>query len=488
MTIAVVGAGMGGLAAALSLGARGYEVVVYEGADRPGGKVGVAARDGVRFDTGPSVLTLTRVLEELFDGLDRRLDEELELIQPDPWFQYRFPDGARLDVHHDLDETLAGVESAFGRRARDEMQEFLEYARRIWEAAAPNFIFAPAPSIGGMLSLGLSAPREVWAIDPMSTMWNAITSRVSDARLRWLLARYATYVGADPRQAPATLNCIAWVELGGGAYGVGGGMFELARTLERVAKAYGVEFRYETPVEELVVRDGAVRRVVTEEGEASVDGVVVNAGVDHLVGDLMADAELDGLTSDAPPSMSGWTGLWRASRGGAGDRVAHTVLFPDNYLEEFDAIFERGEVPERPTVYVCDQGSTHGRAGWPEADPLFVMVNAPPVRDGSAATDWEALRRRVGDRLASAGLIAEGDPVVWERTPADLAERFPGSRGAIYGRAANSRLAAFRRPPNRVRAVDGLYLASGSAHPGGGVPMCLQSGRLAARAVEQKDE
>jgi len=148
-------------------------------------------------------------------------------------------------------------------------------------------------------------------------------------------------------------------------------------------------------------------------------------------------------------------------------------------------VFDRGRVPERPTVYVCDQTLAHGRVGWTDAAPVFAMVNAPAVESSRGSGDWKRLADRVERRLAEAGLVAADDPVVWTRHPGELAERFPGSDGAIYGRAANSRLAAFRRPPNRVPEVEGLYLASGSAHPGGGVPMCLQSGRLAAEAIAE---
>ena len=318
MKVAIVGAGMGGLAAAIELAARDHEVVVYEIGDRPGGKVGTAERDGLVFDTGPSVLTLTTVLEQLMERAGRQLDEEIDLVQPDPWFRYRYPDGSVLEVAHDLDETLANVERSFGGRAREEMAEFLTYARRIWEAAAPNFIFAPAPSITGVLSLGLSAPGKIWDIDPVSTMWDGITSRVSDERLRWLLARYATYVGADPRRAPATLNCIAWVELGGGAHGIRGGMFALAEMLERVARELGVEFRYETPVASIVETGGRIRRIEAEDGTERVDAVVCNADVGHLVGELMPEADLESWAPAGARAREKWRRALSVGRCGSG--------------------------------------------------------------------------------------------------------------------------------------------------------------------------
>ena len=140
-------------------------------------------------------------------------------------------------------------------------------------------------------------------------------------------------------------------------------------------------------------------------------------------------------------------------------------------------------------MYLCDQAANHGRSGWAQADPVFVMANAPCEPEGRARPPqaWDELREAVLERLRDHELIAAGDELVWERTPTQLAREFPGSRGAIYGAASNSQMAAFKRPPNRVSGLPGLYLASGSAHPGGGVPLCLRSGlTAAAHALEDR--
>lgn len=482
--VAVVGAGAGGLAAANLLAARDVDVTVFELGDRPGGKIGVETVDGAAFDTGPTVLTLPEVPDAIFRETGSCLKEEVDLVEASPAFRYLYPDGTTLDVHPDVESTLAEVREELGAEAADEFEGFLDYAGDVWEAAAPNFVFDEAPSLGTVLGMGLRSFGDVRAIDPMRTMWSAIRDQVSSRPLRHLLARYATYVGSHPKRAPATLNCIAWVELGEGHWGVSGGMFELVAALERTARRQGVEFRYETPVQGLG-EEGAGLRVEAGASGGDYDAVVCNADVRHLVDDLWEDDGGTGVDGDQEPSMSGWTAVFRADREPEAERPPHTVLFPEDYLDEFDAIFERRELPDRPTIYVCDQHEAHCRAGWEEAVPVFAMVNAPPLDGASerAAAGVEALGARVADRLAEAGLLAEDDEVVWERTPADLARRYPGSRGAIYGAASNSRTAAFRRPANRVSGVEGLYLASGSAHPGGGVPMAMQSGRLAAEAL-----
>ena len=478
--IVVIGAGMGGLAAAAELSARGEDVLVIEAHRDVGGKLGRAEVEGVEFDTGPSVLTMTDVARDLFEAAGTTLEGELELIAEDV-FEYIWPDGMRLPVAFDARDTLANVDATLGAEEAREFEEFLDYAEGIWSAAAPNFVYGDAPTMGSAVKLGVTKFRELMKIDPMRSMASSIESRVSNQRLRDILLRYATYNGSDPRAAPATLNCIAWVELGLGCYGVKGGMFQLAEALARVAARNGAEFLMSTRVAAIEGKK-RVEAVVTRDGKRiECDHVVCNADVAHLADTLMEGRSPVSATDE--PSMSGWNAVIKAKRR---DRPGHTVLFPErDYRQEFVDIFERDRPPEEPTVYMCAQEKAHRRAGWDEHEPLFVMANAPaePARDSSDAQTWTELEEKVLQRLIEYDLINAGDEVVWRRTPKDLARQFPGSRGAIYGAASNSQFAAFQRPPNRISKFEGLYLASGSAHPGGGVPLCMLSGRAAARAI-----
>ncbi len=484
-TIAVIGAGLGGLAAAVRLAAAGQTVHVLEAADAPGGKAGVALLDGVEVDTGPSVLTMPDVLAELLALADMRLGEHLVLREPIPAFRYRYPDGCVLDVHCQVDQTLDSVATTLGARARDELAAFLVYAGRIWAAAEPAFVRGPAPGLGTLLARPFKELLGLFAIDPLGTMNGAIRARVREPHLVTLLQRYATYNGSDLRRAPAALNCIAHLELALGGYGVEGGIAEIARTLERAATQLGARVRYDARVERLLLRDGRVSGLVLQGGEElSFDAVVSNAEARHTLGTLLPEPR-PALGPLEPDSTSGWTGILRARRRtGAEARVSHTVLFPEDYNQEFVDLFDHDRPPEQPTVYLCAQEPCHGRAGWAEHEPVFVMVNAPPEpRDGPRPPEvWSRLEARVLARLREAGLSDPDDGLVWTRTPAELARRFPGSRGALYGRASNGPWAAFQRPANRG-AVPGLYLASGTVHPGGGMPLAMLSGQQAAMSL-----
>lgn len=481
--IIVVGAGLGGLSAAVVLAARGQRVLVVEAAGEIGGKAGIATVDGVSFDTGPSLLTLPDLVDAVFRIAGTTLAEEVGLTAPDPAFRYLWADGARLDIRPTVDATLDEIRRTFGEADAREFADFLAYSARIWEASRGTFVEGPRPGLASVLAVGWRAVPMLWAIDPLRSMWGAITARVRSPHLRMLLARYATYNGSDVRVAPAALNCITHVELTLGGFGVRGGIHELARALWRVAHRHGAELRTGARVVGLDLAGPRVRGVILSDGrQIPAAAVVCNGEVGEIAHALLPAGTRHGLPN-APLSASGYTAVARCAP--SPDRAAHTVLFPEDYLAEFADLFDRQRPPATPTVYLCAQSIAHGRPGWSDGEPVFLMANAPaePRSGHSDPAAWPALRDTMRRRVVDAGLLHPDDAIVWERTPTALAARYPYSRGAIYGASSNDRFAAFRRAPNAVTGVPGLFIAGGGAHPGGGMPMVIRSGHTAADAA-----
>lgn len=482
----IVGGGFGGLAASIRLAAKGHRVLIVEQLSRMGGKAGIFVDGDFVSDTGPSVMTMVDEAMELLRFGNYDSTSYVKFIQSSPAFRYLFEDGTVLDVHHQIDDTRKSIESVLGSEARIEFDSFISYAKDIWDGSAPLFVQAPAPHWTDLLKLAFQQWTLIPKMDPLRSMSKGIARFVHNPYLRDVLLRYATYNGSDPRQAPATLNCIAHVELALGGYGVVGGIEKLVDALVQIATELGVTLQNNTTVTTIVPREQSFR-VQTNKATLTTRTVVVNADASHLKDNLLPSPQSKHISIPMPYSMSGWTAVYETPVSQSNPRVGHTVLFPSDYSQEFVDIFDRNQPPQNPTIYLCAQHQCHQRPLTNrDTEALFVMVNAPPEDPNHPTTPdvWTALEQKVRARLESKALLPTEAVLKWMRTPTDLMKQFPGSRGAIYGSSSNNRFAAFTRPSNQIHSIPGLFLASGSAHPGGGMPMAMISGKLAAQSCD----
>lgn len=482
--IVVVGAGIGGLSAAISLAARGARVTVAERLDRPGGKMGEVRAEGFRWDTGPSVITMRHVYEKLFSLAGRALDDYLELTPLHPITRYFWPDGVMIDALADEAAMYEVIRDTFGPEDANGYRRFMRYARRLHDIVGGPFLYRHKPSWRDLLSLPLA---DVLRIDALRTMHQAIASYFKSPHLVQLFDRFATYNGSSPYRAPATLNVIAYVEMAQGAWYPRGGVFEFARAWERLANELGVEIRYGEPVQEICVRSGVAEGVRLAGGAVlPADAVVCN--VDYVWAQrTLLPAHGRKRAKVLEPSCSGFVMLL-GIRGEFPHLAHHNIFFTQDYPREFEDIFDRRIAPSDPTLYLCITSKSdpdHAPAG---CENWFILVNAPAL---SEAFDWSSqgehyaqhIRALLAARLARAGIaFSPSDAVLLERrlTPLDLQATYGGHRGAIYGFSSNTRTTAFMRPGNRDGQIRRLYYASGSVHPGGGVPLVTLSGMAAA--------
>ncbi|MCX7606398.1 MAG: phytoene desaturase family protein [Bacteroidia bacterium] len=482
MRIAIVGGGLGGLSAAVHLARVGAQVVLIEKEDMLGGKAGERWLGAYRFDTGPSVLTLPAVVESVFRFAGVSLEAYIELVAVDPLTAYFFPDGRKFFIWRNR-ERMREEFRAWGSTSLQDWERFLRYTRRLYENAAPLFLYQPLHEVRYLLqSRALWRMRNLFLpIDPFRSMYGAIRHYFSDPALIQIAMRYATYNGSDPYQAPATLNLIFWVENGLGVFYVKGGMYRLVEALGRLAQELGVEIRSGTAVHRILHRRGKVIGLETDRGFLPAEVVVSNVDV-YTTYEQLLRAPLPKLMRWADSSLSGLVFLW-------GVRAQtclphHTVFFSEDYRQEFESLFRVRKPPPEPTIYVAitsKEDSSHAPQG---GENWFVLLNMPAWEGEWPARETQRLREAVLYRLERAVPGLERAKIEEEAVLTPAYWQAMGSKGgSLYGAASNRVWSAFVRPPNRSRRFEGLYFVGGSTHPGGGIPLVLLSGRHVARLI-----
>jgi 1-hydroxycarotenoid 3,4-desaturase len=489
--VAVVGAGAGGLAAAIDLAAQGLEVVVLERAATPGGKMRQVWVDGVAIDAGPTVFTMRWVFEDLFADAGACFSAALRMHPADVLARHAWCDGSRLDLFADMRRTSEAIGDFAGAPAAQGYADFCARSRRAFQVLDTGFMRQAKPSV--LRLLRNSGPRGVaalLALGPWTSLWQALARDFHDPRLHQLFARYATYCGASPFQAPATLMLIAHVEQQG-VWLIEGGMSRLARALEELAAALGVAFRYGTEVAEVLVTGGKASGVRLADGEpVEAAAVIVNADVAAVSGGCFGQVPAVSVSQpQARRSLSAVTWALHAETARF-PLLHHNVFFSRDYAAEFADIFGESRLPVEPTVYVCAQDRSAAATGSDSMPPgarerLFCLINAPANGGAKPFTPAEMAQceKRTFGLLARCGLQIQRQPEAsLVTTPADFEALFPATGGALYGSAVHGTMAAFRRPSARTR-LPGLYLTGGSVHPGAGLPMATLSGRMAAARV-----
>jgi phytoene desaturase len=488
--VAVVGAGLGGLSVAIRLAHAGYAVDLYDQGSIVGGKAGTKHIGDFRFDTGPSLLTMPSVFVQLFGEVGQRLDDHLEFIPLAPICHYFFPDGTRLLSYSDRERFGADIE-AKTLDSRHTLDRYMEYGRRIYENTAELFLWnslhEPATyfrsfSLKSLLNLG--------KIDAFRTMDAANRSFFSDPRMVQLFDRYATYNGSNPYEVPATLNIIPHVEYGLGGFAVAGGIYAIPAALGRLAEKLGVRLTLETRVEGILHKDRRIRGIRVGGENLDYDVVVSNADVLRTYEDLLADPEarLALRYKRLEPSSSGLVFFWGMKQGNP-ELGVNNIFFSNDYPREFRELFVERVCPNDPTVYVNITSRITPEDAPAEGENWFVLINAPY----EAGQDWERQaadsRLRILSRVEQTlGRSVAGAIAVEEvMTPQDIRSNTGSRLGSLYGISSNTAMAAFLRHPNRSRRYRGLYFCGGSVHPGGGMPLAILSGKIAADLIRRHE-
>jgi len=497
--VGVIGGGLGGLAAAATLAARGYQVVVFEKSPWLGGKAAVLSERGFRFDMGPTILTVPSVLQRIFSEAGRNTEDYLDLIRLDPQWRCFFTDGSFLDLVEDVREMAAKLDGySPGTSAGEGYCEFLDYSERLHSISEKYYFWKSIGGIRDMLDVKFGFSFSILTDVLRMRMGRSVASTVrkytADARVAQMLDHFTQYVGSCPEQSPAVLCGIAHMQTQEGIWYPRGGTRAVPEALVRLGEELGVEYRTETGISRLLVERGRVVGVETDAGVVVELGAVVsNADA------VRTHTEL--LTETAPraarrferrrgyePACSGVV-LYLGLNNAYDHLLHHDFVFSRDPHEEFDSIYRKGEPAPDPTCYLASTARTEPDTAPPGGDALYVLVHAPYLRPHH---DWERMfpdyRRVILNKLKTTGKMPDiEDRIVYESalTPQDIHERYRVLNGAIYGLASHGKWNGAFKPANRSRDVAGLYLAGGAAHPGPGMPMVMMSGWIAADTLDK---
>ncbi|MFA9477275.1 phytoene desaturase family protein [Phycisphaerales bacterium AB-hyl4] len=499
--VIVIGGGLAGLAAACTLAGRGYAVSLFESNAWVGGKACQLHDRGYRFDMGPTIVTMPKMLRRIFDEAGRNMDEELELVRLDPQWRCFFDSGDVLDLREQVQQMQQELK-AFGLDEKQTRQyaAFIRYAERLHDISERFFFDKPIGSIGDMVSLGLSFNArtlgDVLSMRMGRSVAATIRKYVPDERVAQMLDHFTQYVGSSPFASPTILCGIASMQVNEGVWYPIGGTRAVPETLARVAVDLGVRIHTGVGVSRIVTQAGRVQSVITEDGQVHACGAVVsNMDAVRTMRELVDGHDHQGnhaLGRDAlsryEPACSGVV-LYLGLREAYPHLAHHDFVFSRDPDEEFDYIYRRGEPAPDPTCYLAATARTEPASAPPGGEALYVLVHTPYLRPHH---DWTKLlpayRETILDKLErTAGLTDIRERIVTEHalTPQDIHDRYRVLNGAIYGLASHGKWTGAFKPGNRSDRIKGLYLAGGAAHPGPGMPMVLQSGWIAADVLDQ---
>ncbi|MCR2806798.1 phytoene desaturase family protein [Paenibacillus soyae] len=490
-SVAVIGGGLGGLSAAISLARSGYEVSLYEKNVHLGGKLNRLEQDGFGFDLGPSILTMPHIFDKLFVSSNRRMADYIRIQKVEHEWRSFFPDGTVIDLYGDL-ERMAENNPHLDARAMAEYKDFLAYARRLYEATDRGYFSKGLDTFADIVKEHgvVGAMRE---FDFFSTMYGAIRKRISHPRLREMLAYFIKYVGSSPYDAPSVLNMMIYMQHAQGIWYVPGGMHRIAEGMTRLAKELGVKLYTGRKATQLVPGGGSsIQCLVLEDGSMiRADYYVSNMEVIPAYEQLLDEepAFIRKLEKRFEPSSSGLV-LHLGVSGSYPQLAHHNFFFSERLKEQMNKVFRRHELPDDPTIYLVNVNKTDPSQAPPGHENLKILPHIPYIQDEPfSAEDYERLRERVLVKLERMGLTDLRRRIVTEDmwTPHHIEAAYGSHRGSIYGTVSDrSKNYGFKHPKQSVR-YDNLYFVGGTVNPGAGMPMVTLSGQQVRDKIVERD-
>ncbi|HEX6575428.1 MAG TPA: phytoene desaturase, partial [Gemmatimonadaceae bacterium] len=476
----VIGSGFGGLAAAVRLRVKGYDVKVVEALDQPGGRARVFRKHGFTFDAGPTVITAPHLIEELFALAGRDMRDYVSLVPVDPFYRVMFHDGSQFDYVGDEERLLAQIEQ-FNPRDVDGYRKLARHAERIFDVGFTQLADRPFSSFSDMLRVLPAMTR----LESYRTVYGLVSRYIKDDRLRQLFTFEPLLVGGNPFSTTSIYLLIHWLERKWGVHFALGGTTSIVSALCRLLEELGVEILLSSPVDRIDVRDGRVRGVSAGGTYVPADIVVSNADPSYVYRHMLGDVKHAALPRPDRQSMSLFVAYFGARRTYP-DLAHHTILLGPRYRGLLDDVFTRQKLADDFSLYLHAPTRTDASLAPPGCETFYVLSPVPNNRSG---VNWESESSRYFERILSSLerrlLPSIGANIVdpFFLTPQDFERDLRSVDGAAFGPEPILTQSAYFRYHNRAPEVDGLYFVGAGTHPGGGVPGVLSSAKVLDRIV-----
>lgn len=481
----IIGSGIAGIATSIRLACQGYDVSVFEKNEYPGGKLSSFTLGDYRFDFGPSLFTMPHFVDELFALAGENPRDHFQYKRKEIGCKYYWEDGVRLNAYGDNNRFLEEVDNTLGV-PKHQLQNYLEQAQKKYNRTVSIFLEKSLHKLDTYLNKAtVKGILHLFSYELETTLHKVNTRRLKEPHLVQFYDRFATYNGSNPYQTPGMMTLIQHLEQHYGTFVPEKGMVDITNSLVALAKRKGVQFHFNTAVEEIVIEHQLATGIRVNGTTHKADVVVSNMDVVPTYRHLMPTQKAPEKSLQQERSSSAVIFYWGIDRSFP-DLDLHNIFFSDNYQAEFDAIFRDKTLFDDPTVYVnITAKDVHGDAPAGKEN-WFVMVNAPH----DTGQDWDTLsktlKKQVLDKLNRNLTVDLANHIEeeWVLTPPLIADKTASFTGALYGAASNNRMAAFLRHPNFSRHISGLYFCGGSVHPGGGIPLCLLSAKIVADLIK----
>ncbi|MBC2594458.1 phytoene desaturase [Ruficoccus amylovorans] len=488
-TVAVIGAGLGGLSAAIALKSKGYDVEIFEKNDRIGGKLNLLEKDGFTFDLGPSIFTLPQYFESLFARAGRQMCDYVQLEPVQPQWRNFFEDGTVLDLYQEPERMRKELAKLGGETDQhwQELQGFLDYGRKQYAITEAGYFDKGLDNLWefirfyGLFKIGSQ-------IDYRRSMSDSIARFFTDPKLRSIFEYFIKYVGSSALDAPGYMNLMPIIQFDYGLWYVRGGMYELARGLERLLQELNIPVHLNAEIRRLHKAGKTVTSLELAGGERrAFDIVVSNMEVIPCYEHLLDEApRFMRKLKKFQPACSGLV-LHIGTDKVYPELAHHNFFYSENQHKHFQTVFQKHQLPEDPTLYVVAPTRTDPSKAPARCDNIKILPHIPPLdpSSGITHTDYLALRERMLDKMERCGLKDLRKHIITEdfMTPVDIERRYRSNRGSIYGVVTDWRLNRGFKAPKTSSRYRNLYFTGGSVNPGGGMPMVVLCGQKVADRV-----